>query len=186
MVGINDTIPASVAIEMRVVPLRELAGTLIIATDAQVLHETLERLSFILNRKVRFVVRSYDWMEAELDCRYRCSPELSGTTTENDTVSWFWPSWHYFDGDKLIVKASGWEGMSRWTGVQEFALDHPDRAFWNWLVKVPQYREMLDQREIPRIKRIWYRYCKRVMRARNNPKRDFGRDFPGAPPTPSS
>ena len=169
MVDINDLIPASVAIEMRVIPLRELAGVLIIAKDAAVCDETCERVAFILNRKVHFVSRSSDWIEAELDLRFRSCPELLGNANEADTISWYWPSWHYYDEGKLVVKASGWEGMSHWTGAQEFAMDHPDREFWNWLVKIPQYRGLLDQREIPRIKRIWNRYRQRVLQAANQP-----------------
>ena len=85
MTDINDIIPASVAVEMRVVPLREVAGILILATDVQNFNETRDRIAFILNRNVRIVTRSCDWMEAELDTRYRSSPELLKNPSENDS-----------------------------------------------------------------------------------------------------
>lgn len=169
MANINDLLPASVALELRVVPMRELAGTLILATDSQVLDETRDRIAYILNRKVHLVTRSPEWIEGELDSRYRFCDELAENSIENDSVSWYWPSWHYLDGDKLFVKASGWQGMTHWTGAQEFPRDHPDREFWNWLIAIPQYHGLLADREIPKIKRVWNRYRQRAMTATNNP-----------------
>jgi hypothetical protein len=168
MVDVKDTIPASVAIELRVVPVREIGSTLVLATDCNTETETKSRLVFILNRDVRFVVRSTDWIDAELDAHYRSSGELLGNTSDDNGISWYWPSWHYLDGDKLVVKASGWEGMMHWTGAREFPVNHPDREFWNWLITVDYYSNgLLDDREIPRIKRIWNRYRRRSTAATN-------------------
>jgi hypothetical protein len=170
MLGIKDTIPASVAIELRVVPVREIGNTLVLATDCKTEKETKTRLVFILNRDVRLVVRSRDWIEAELDAHYRSSGELIENGSEDNRISWYWPSWHYLDGDKLVVKASGWEGMMHWTGAHEFPIDHPDREFWNWLIMIAYYcNGLVDDREIPRIKRVWNRYKRRSATATNNP-----------------
>ncbi len=166
---IYDWLPASVAIELRVVPLRELAGTLILATDSHSLNETRDRVACILNRKVHLVTRSAEWMEGELDSRYRFCDDHYENSTENHSACWYWPSWHCYDGDKLVVKASGWEGTTHWTGAQEFPPDHPDREFWNWLIAIPHYHGLLTDQEIPKIKRVWNRYRQRTMGATNNP-----------------
>lgn len=170
MLDIKDTIPASVAIELRVVPVREIGSTLILATDSEANTEARSRLAFILNRDVRFVVRSRDWIEAELDAHYRSLCDSIENPSDDNGISWYWPSWHHLKGDKLVVKASGWEGMMHWTGTREFPVDHPDRAFWNWLITIAYYSNgLLDDREIPRIKRIWNRYRRRSATATNNP-----------------
>lgn len=174
MENIDDALPASVALEMRFVPVRELAGVLILAADTKVTAENHERIEYILNRKVCFVYRSRDWMEAELDRRYRSGSDANDTSPESCSASWYWPKWHYLDGDTLVVKASGWEGMTHWTGAGEFPVDHPDRAFWDWLVTIPQYGGRLDERKIPQIKRIWNRYRRRVTQAANPPARPSG------------
>ena len=159
---LDDIIPASVAIDNRVVPIREIGKTLVLATDESVLPETRERIAFILNRNLRFVVRSHDWIDAELELRYRFPVDDTAHADESDSVCWYWPDWHYVDGDKLVVKTSGWEGMTHWTGAHEFSTDHPDRDFWDWLVEIPQYHGLLDEREIPKIRRVWNRYRQRV------------------------
>ena len=166
---IDDSLPASVAVELRVVPLCLLAGTLIVATDSHSLNELRDRVACILNRKVHVVTRSSEWLEKELDSRYRFSDEYDDNSTENYSTCWYWPSWHWFDGDKLVVKASGWDGTTHWTGAQEFPPDHPDREFWNWLVRIPHYHGLLDEVEIPKIKRVWNRYLRRTMQATNRP-----------------
>jgi hypothetical protein len=171
MLEIKDTIPASVAIELRVVPVREIGSTLILAIDCKTNTETMSRLAFILNRDVRFIVRRRDWIEAKLNAHYRSSCDLIENPSDDNSISWYWPSWHYLEGDKLVVKASGWEGMMHWTGAHEFHVDHPDREFWNWLITIAYYsNRLLDDREIPRIKRIWNRYRRRSATATKSGK----------------
>lgn len=166
MGNIDEIIPASVALDMGVVPIREIGKTLVLASDAKVTTETRERIAFILNRDVRFVIRSNTWIEAELESRYRYPFDDHVDSDKNDSISWYWTDWHYLDGDKLVVKASGWDGMTHWTGAQEVPVDHPDREFWEWLIRIPQYHGLLDAREIPRIERIWNRYRQRVCQRR--------------------
>jgi Type II secretion system (T2SS), protein E, N-terminal domain len=170
MLEIRDKVPASVAIDRRVVPVREIRGTLVLATDRKIETEEHDQIAFILNRDARFVIRSRDWIEAELDAHYRSPGEQIESGIEVDGISWYWPSWNYLDGDKLVVKTSGWEGSTHWSGRQEFPPDHLDREFWDWLISVPQYSEgLLDARQIPRIKRIWNRYRQRKTSATNKP-----------------
>ena len=115
MPDIKDTVPASVAIDMRVVPVREIGRTLVLATDDKIGNEARDRIVFILNREVRFVLRSRDWIEGELDTHYRSPGEFDKIGTDVDGISWYWPSWNYLDGSKLVVKASGWEGSTHWS-----------------------------------------------------------------------
>jgi hypothetical protein len=175
MQDITDTVPGSVAIEMRVFPVREIGRTLVLATDSKPTTEAKSRLIFILNREVRFVIRSREWIEGQLDAHYRTSNESLEDPSESQGISWFWPSWHYIDGDKLVVKASGWEGMTHWTGAHEFPMDHPDREFWEWLITIDYYSKgLLDDREVPKIKRVWNRYRQRTKAATNNPMNPSG------------
>lgn len=175
MQDITNTVPPSVAIEMRVVPVREIGFTLVLAIDSKPTTEIESRLVYILNRKVRFVVRSHDWIETQLDAHYRDPGEPLEGSTDSEGISWYWPSWHYVEGDKLIVKASGWEGMTHWTGAHEFPSNHPDREFWQWLITVKYYAKgLLDHRQIPKIKRVWRRYRQRTRAATNNPMNPSG------------
>ncbi|MCA8987030.1 MAG: hypothetical protein KDA78_05285 [Planctomycetaceae bacterium] len=159
---ITSSVPAPLAMEMRVIPVRESGRTLVLASDCKPAAEAQEKLAFILNREVRFVIRSRSWIDAQLELLYRSAAEQKVNSAEDEGVTWFWPACHYLDGDKLIVKVSGWEGMEHWTGAQEFPLDHPDRAFWNWLITVDHYgKGLLDEREIPKIRRIWNHFRQR-------------------------
>ncbi len=170
MQDIANTVPGSVAIEMRVVPVREIGRTLVLAIDTQQATEAQSRLAYILNREIRFVFRSHEWIESQLDTCYRDPGEALEDSMDSEGVSWYWPSWHYIEGDKLVVKASGWEGMTHWTGAHEFSSNHPDREFWNWLITIDYYAKgLLDDRDIPRIKRVWERYRQRTNAATNNP-----------------
>ena len=175
MLDITAAIPGSFAIELRVVPVREIGRTLVLATDCKPTSDIESRLTFLLNRKVRFVIRSRDWIESELDAHYRSCDASTEDVTEDQGNSWYWPSWHYLDGDKLVVKASGWEGTSHWTGAAEFPTDHPDRAFWEWLIAIDYYsQELLDDRDITKIKRIWNRFRQRTNAATNKPMNPSG------------
>jgi len=168
MQDITDTVPGSVAIEMRVMPVREIGRTLVLATDSKPSTETESRLILILNRDIRFVVRSHNWIETQLDTHYRTSGEPLEDSVDIQGISWYWPSWHYVEGDKLVVKVSGWEGMTHWTGAHEFPSNHPDRGFWEWLIAIEYYSKgLLEDREIPKIKRVWRRYRRRTKLATN-------------------
>lgn len=192
VMGINEivpseVIPAAIAFGYRVVPIREIGSTLVLATDGDTGTEARSRLVFILEREVRFVVRSRDWMEAQFDAHFRTpvelvegsndnsTAELIEGSTDNTSVCWYWPSCHILSGDKLIVKTSGWTGDTHWSGADTFPVDHPDREFWNWLITIANYsRGLLSVREIPKIKRIWNRYRRRSKAATNNPMHRSG------------
>lgn len=161
MSDISDLLPEAIARRERVVPINRLRGTVVLACSQPINKETRDRLSFILNRELRFVLRSDAWIDAELDSRYRQDSNLSEDTSDNWSVSFLWPDCHRLDGTTLIVKASGWTQTSHWTGALVLPPEHPDRAFWDWLVKIPLYHRVLDERELPKIRRIWLRYCRR-------------------------
>lgn len=168
---ITYTVPGSVAIDLRVIPMRELGDTLVLATDTRPTTEKESRLVFILNRAVRFVIRSPDWIDAMLEALYRTSCSRLENPAESQDILWYWPAWHSMDGDKLVVKVSGWEGMTHWTGAESFPMDHPDREFWEWLLQINYYTKgLLDDQEIPKIKRVWRRYTQRTNAAANDRK----------------
>jgi type II secretory ATPase GspE/PulE/Tfp pilus assembly ATPase PilB-like protein len=176
MSEISDLLPEAIARRERVVPINVLRSTVVLACSQPISQETSDRLSFILNRELRFVLRSDAWIDAELDSRYQQSSSRSEDMSDNWSVSFYWPDWHYLDGTTLVVKASGWSPTSHWTGALILPLAHPDRAFWDWLVRIPTYHRVLDERELPKIRRIWLRYCRRCGGA-NMPDRD-GRAAP--------
>lgn len=157
--SIAALIPHSVAIENNVVPVREIGTTLVLATSARVTDDTEAKLRFILNRDIRFVFRSANWLTARLHEFYGSDDE-SRSTDESDTSSicWYWPNWHWFDGTKLVVKCSGWNDSTHWSGCEEFPAHHADYEMWRWIVSVPQYHRLVDEKEEPRIRRIWNRY----------------------------
>ena len=50
--------------------------------------------------------------------------------------TWHWREWHQFDATgNLAMKVSGWtaDGV-RWSGQLECPTDHPDYAFWRWVL----------------------------------------------------
>ena len=153
-----DLVPASVAYDNHIVPLRILADTLVVATATPLTTETQQRLHFILNRNVRGVIRSAEWIAVRQHELYGNQPELDETDAG---VTWYWPDWHWYDGDQLNIKCSGWEGSSHWSGCAEFPPDHPDHDMWRWVVTVRQYHRLVDEKEVPSIRRIWNRYLTR-------------------------
>ena len=125
--AIADLVPASVVYDNHVAPLRILANTLILASAVPLSTETQQRLNFILNCSVRGVIRTAEWIAIRLHELYDDQPECGGADLG---VTWYWPNWSWYDGDQLVVKCTGWEGMSHWTGCQEFPADHADYDMW--------------------------------------------------------
>jgi hypothetical protein len=159
---ISATLPPSLAIGELVVPIREIGDTLILATSRMLPSETDSRLRFVLNRNVRFVLRSPEWIAAKLREYYDNPSTENGKSADADSIAWYWPEWHSWNQSTLVVKVSGWSNGVHWTGAAEYPPTHNDHAFWAWLVKIPQYHRLVDESEIPSIKRIWNRYCRRT------------------------
>lgn len=153
-----ELVPASVAYDNRIVPLRFLADTLIVGTAEPLSTEARQRLTFILNRNVRGVIRSADWIEARLQELYDVHPE---SDEMHNGATWYWPHWHWWEGEQLNVKCSGWEGSIHWSGCHEFPPDHAEHDMWRWIVAERQYHRLVDEKEIPSIRRIWRRYLSR-------------------------
>ena len=93
MRALDDIIPASVAIDNRVKPLCEIGRTLVLAIDESVSTNTTERISFILTRDVRFVVRGHHWIGAELKMRCRFPCDDTTHIDEGDSICRCWPVW---------------------------------------------------------------------------------------------
>lgn len=153
--ALAELVPQSVAEELRVVPLRMLGGVLVFAGPSRLKAIDLERLAFILNRRVHAVICTHDWYS-------RAMRLLFPVETESEfgrlSISWYWGGWHTWSGDTLVVKASGWEGMEHWAGAAEFPPDHNDFDLWSWIVSYPLYQRLIDDTEIPAIRRVWKRW----------------------------
>ena len=151
-------IPPAFAIAESVVPVREVGDTLVVAISRKPSSDLEGRLQFILNRNVRIVYRSADWLTAKLREFYDHPNTSTANSGEDDKVTWYWPGWHCRTGATLVVKASGWSNGVHWTGEATFPPEHEDYGFWLWLIAIPQHTRLVDETEIPSIKRIWNRY----------------------------
>ena len=151
--ALADLVPQSVAEELCVVPLQLLGGVLVFAGPQRLGKTDVERLAFILNRKVHCTVRSEQWYERAWALLY--SAETEPSSSDSHSVCWYWGGWHYWDGETLVVKASGWEGMEHWTGAAEYPPDHDDHDLWRWIVNYKPYHRLIEQSEMPQIRRVW-------------------------------
>ncbi len=158
--ALADLVPQSVAEELCVVPVQLLGGVLVVAGPQRLGKTDVERLAFILNRKVHCTVRSDQCYEHALALLYPAETESS--SADSQSVCWYWGGWHYWDGETLVVKASGWEGMEHWTGAAVFSPDHKDHDLWCWIVNYKLYHRLIDKTEIPQIRRVWRRWLSRV------------------------
>lgn len=71
------------------------------------------------------------------DQQIQAPPPWWETCYEEPTDStWYWREWHSFDeAGTLFMKMSGWQADGvRWSGEMERQVDHPDYAFWLWLL----------------------------------------------------
>ncbi len=157
--ALADLVPLSVADEFRVVPFQLLGGVLVFAGPQRVAEKELERLGFILNRKVHCTVRPDEWYEHARARLHATSMDTADSAERS--VSYYWGGWYYWDGDTLVAKASGWEAMSHWTGVERFPPEHEDHDLMCWLLNCKSYRRVIDRSEIPRIRRVWRRWLAR-------------------------
>ena len=160
-----NLLPESVARENRCVAMFELGQTLVVGRDVISDQETIDKLRFILNRPIRMIRRTADWVAARIDVLYSNPSPESQTADEEDSVTWYWPAWYSFEPGTLKVKCSGWIGMTHWTGCHPVRYDDPDIDFWIWFVKQKYYGRLVKESEIPKIQRIWRRYLKRCGKA---------------------
>ena len=154
---VAELLPASLAFELRIVPLADWHAFIVVGCDSPLSDDVRDRLLFVLNRKVRGLRRSPEWIDAHLHALYDSPREVNAT--DLGSVCWYWPDWHGFNDDgTLVIHCSGWHNVEHWSGIAEFPTDHEDHEFWRWVVSIPQYRRLLDEAEVPCIKRIWRHY----------------------------
>jgi hypothetical protein len=158
LVNFSDVVPESVARANDVVPMGTIGTTLVLAGTAKFSDADKEDLEFVLNRRIRIVIRSSDWIQARQAMIYSCLESDEAAST--DPVTWYWPDWHAFEDDgTLKVKCSGWRSDNvHWNGMHEFPPNHADYAFWRWVVGCKFYHRLLDERELPAVRRVWNRY----------------------------
>ena len=161
----NDVValvPECVARENRIVPLATLESTLIVGCDHDFTEKLRDKLQFILQRRVRAVRRSTTWVDSSLNASYAALYDSEIEDREPSDTTWYWIGRHTFGDDgTLVIKTSGWNSECRWNGAADFAPTDPDYDFWCWVVSIPQYNEMTDSKEIPKMRCIWNRYLNR-------------------------
>jgi hypothetical protein len=160
---VADLMVSSVAYDNGIVPMRLLGDVLIVATAAPLTKDAEQRICFILNRKIRGVIRSPEYIAARQRELYDRPPE---TSNDLGGVTWYWPHWHWFEGSELHITCSGWNGGGlHWSGCQVFSSDHPDYNMWRWIISIRSFHRLLEESEIVGIRRIWNRYVSRCNRA---------------------
>jgi type IV pilus assembly protein PilB len=71
-------IPESVARENLVIPLAESADALLVAATSPVELEIIEKLQFILNRRILAVPTTKDWIVTQIDKYYGATDDAGG------------------------------------------------------------------------------------------------------------
>jgi hypothetical protein len=75
-----------------------------------------------------------------------------------DAISYYWPDWHSVDTDGILhVKASGWHEGTHWTGERAINPEDPEYDFWRWLVAQKKYHRVVEESELPVIRKEWSR-----------------------------
>jgi hypothetical protein len=157
-----ELVVASLACYYGIAPMRLLGDVLIVATALPLTEEAETCVRFIVGREVRYVIRSPEYIAARQRELYGQEPE-SGD--DSDHITWYWPHWHWFDGNELHIKCSGWDDDgTHWSGCQVFASDHPDYEMWRWIISIRSFRRLLEESEMVGIRRIWTRYLSRCKR----------------------
>lgn len=159
--SLADEVPEGVARDNRCVPIMLLGQTMVVGIAPEADPEVKDRLQFILNRPIRLVARSDSWIEARLQMLYPEQHAATEATDEEFSVTYYWPHWVKFEPGTLLVKCSGCHGMGHWTGFHPVRYDDPEIDFWIWLMKQKYYHRVVNETEIPQIKRIWRRYLLR-------------------------
>jgi hypothetical protein len=165
-------IPAPIACENRIVAITAVAGTLVVGASEPLSEELQEKLQFILNRRVRGVIRSEEWITEKLQELYDVPDDVSDRNEQPAPVHWYWISCRREDeepiGDRTFyLKTSGWDidedgRRFHYSGAAEISKDHPDHEMWKWVMEYPYFEGLIDERDVPRIRRIWNRYRQRT------------------------
>lgn len=156
-----DLVPLSVAEEYCIVPIKLIGTSLVFAGTRRLREKELERLEFILNRRVRCIVVPKDWYEPAAALLRANSKDLSNSAVAG-SYSYRGGSYHW-DGDTLVAHVRGSEGSSFWTGLEYFPPDHEERNLMRWILESKHFQRRIDQSEIPQIRRIWQQWRKRVL-----------------------
>lgn len=164
-------VPASVAREEGIFPLGCSWSHVTVAVGAPLTVEVLDKVQFLLGREVRqLIYPAAAVREAILRHYGGAEPDEDGDLD----VCWCWPTCRHVAADgTLDIKASGWQGNTHWTGWREVKPDDPDYAFWRWLIDNDDYDRLVEDRELPEIRRRWARLIDLP-----------GPDHPGPPPNP--
>jgi DNA-directed RNA polymerase subunit RPC12/RpoP len=134
--------------------------------DAEVV-EYLRHNEFALYPRLNFISERVATLKESVGavacpyCNYgrlRVPPEDWAEFIAGDETNFYWPHWHGFDDDgTLHVKATGYTREGHWTGEQIFKPDHQDYAFWRWLVAQPTHHRVVNETDLPAIRKAWER-----------------------------
>ena len=164
---IQATLPESIAREDLCVPILRIGSTLLIATPNPHAEYLGEKLTFLLEQPVRLIARDTNWIQSKIDAAY--SANMGSENEPQPAVStlyWALCNWH--DGSSLCIATSGIrtspQSYCHWSGSIEFAIDHPDRDFWDWVVAKDAFKRILTEKDLIAIRRIWHRIIRRALK----------------------
>jgi hypothetical protein len=149
-------VPLSIAREIGFFPLSCSPTSLTVAVEAPLADEVRDRLRYVFEREICAVVYPRAAIQEAIDHQLeRFEPEEG---VDDVSICWLWPDWNYVKQDgTLVIKCSGWHDGCHWSGAREIPPDAPDYAFWEWLTTEKDYARLVDNRELPEVRKRWER-----------------------------
>jgi hypothetical protein len=151
---VAELVSLAFARDAGIFPLDCSESVITFAVEAPLSDELRTLYRFIFNRAVREVVHPRAAIQEAIARQLRGYVPKEGE--DETSVGWVWPAWYRAEEDgTLLIKSSGWDNGSHWTGAREIRSDAPDFAFWAWLTTQKEYARLVDERELPEIYARW-------------------------------
>ena len=148
---VASLVPESLIREAQIFPIKCSKRFFTFAVAAPLDYEWLDELAFVLDREIRTVIYPIATIREAIVHQY-------GEAVFEEMTCFLWPDWHRISPDgTLWIKNSAWCGNSHTTGFQEVAPDDPDYEFWQWLTTREEYARVVNETELPEIRRLWER-----------------------------
>jgi len=149
-------LPTSLAHELECALIRRTGGTLLIASAAPLSAADHERLEYILDGKVKVLVKGPEVIRATLSRYYPVDIVESGTTV----VSYLIETGRSLDDGSVFIATSSVADGFFISGFVQFTPDHPEFQFWSWVIRRPEFRHRMSPRQVVGIHRIWRRFLR--------------------------